>query len=81
MIMGPRLWREFLKPRLAPPYGTPEEVREETEKLLREIGRGGGYIFVPAHSVSGDVPHDNILAMLEVLREQAGAEEVIGKQI
>lgn len=140
LIMGPRIWREFLKPRLARlyarahelgavvsihccgdvdelfddlveigvnlfnpfqpevmdivalkkqyhgrlafhggmsiqrvlPFGTPEDVRKETRRLIREIGRGGGYVFAPAHQIPADVPVKNILAMVEVLTAQKG---------
>jgi uroporphyrinogen decarboxylase len=54
------------------PFGTPEEVRAEAHRLIREIGRGGGYIFAPAHAVPGDVPRENILAFMEVLQSQPG---------
>lgn len=138
LIMGPRLWREFIKPRVARmyqrvrdagkfvmihscgdvkevlpdlvevglnvfnpfqpetmdvyetkklyygrlsfygaisvqrllPYGTPDEVRSETRKLLRELGRGGGYIASPSHAVPGDTPVENLVAMIETLRGQ-----------
>jgi len=51
------------------PYGTPEEVRKETQRML-EAGRGGGLIVAPAHSIPGDCRLENMLAMLEVLRTQ-----------
>jgi uroporphyrinogen decarboxylase len=53
------------------PYGTVEDVRRETEKLLA-MGREGGYIFAPAHDVEGDVPLENMLAFLEVVQNQPG---------
>ena len=53
------------------PFGTADEVRAETRRLL-ELGREGGYIFAPAHDVEGDVPLENILAFLEELRRQPG---------
>lgn len=46
------------------PHGTPDEVRAETRRLLREIAPGGGYILSPSHSVTGDVPPENVLAFL-----------------
>jgi uroporphyrinogen decarboxylase len=54
------------------PYGTPEEVRCETRRLI-DLGREGGYIFAPAHAVPRDVPAENMAAFLEVLHEQPGA--------
>ena len=52
------------------PYGTPQQVRTEVRILLKEIGRDGGYIAAPAHSIPGDAKPENILAMLEVLGDQ-----------
>lgn len=53
------------------PFGTPDDVRRETRKLL-ELGRGGDYIFAPAHAVEGDVPLENMLAFIEELHHQPG---------
>jgi len=56
------------------PRGTPEEVRRETQRLL-ESGREGGYIFSPSHTVPPDVPPENLVAMMEVVRAQPGLAE------
>lgn len=53
------------------PFGTVEEVRAETARLI-EAGRDGGYVFSPSHSVPRDVPPENLTAMMEVLRAQEG---------
>jgi len=53
------------------PYGSVDDVRAETSRLL-EMGREGGYIFSPAHDVEGDVPLDNMLAFMELLLSQPG---------
>ncbi len=53
------------------PFGTVEDVRRETRRLL-ELGRDGGYIFAPAHDVEGDVPLENMLAAIEVVQGQPG---------
>jgi uroporphyrinogen decarboxylase len=47
------------------PYGTPEQVRAETRAVAARLGRGGGYILAPAQGVQGDVPVENIVAMIE----------------
>jgi uroporphyrinogen decarboxylase len=52
------------------PYGSADEVRRETARLL-ELGREGSYIFSPAHAVEGDVPLENMLAFIELVQQQA----------
>jgi uroporphyrinogen decarboxylase len=44
-------------------------VRRATKHHL-ELGREGGYIFAPAHSVEGEVPLENMLACIEVVQSQ-----------
>lgn len=46
------------------PYGTVEDVRRETRRLL-QLGSNGNYILSPAHAVEGDVPLENMLAFIE----------------
>jgi len=53
------------------PYGSPDDVRRETQYLL-ELGREGGYIFAPAHAVPKDVPLENMLAFIETVQAQQG---------
>ena len=52
------------------PFGSPDEVRTETRRLLREIGRGGGYLLAPAHAVPKDVPIENLAALIETVKSQ-----------
>jgi uroporphyrinogen decarboxylase len=53
------------------PYGTVEDVRAETRRLI-ELGCDGGYIFSPAHAVEGDVPVENMVAFIEEIQAQPG---------
>lgn len=48
------------------PYATPDEVRRVTKNTLEIMKQGGGYIAAPTHCIPGDVPPENVLAMLEV---------------
>ena len=56
------------------PFETKKEVIEECNKLL-ELGENGGYIFAAAHAVEGDVPIENILAMVEAVQTQPGFDK------
>jgi uroporphyrinogen decarboxylase len=56
------------------PFATSAEVRSETRRMMDLIGKGGGYIVAPTHSIPDDVPTENILAFLDVVRNQ-GAEK------
>jgi len=51
------------------PYGTPEEVRQETKKRITDLKQGGGYVFSPIHNVQPGVPPENIEAMYETFFE------------
>ncbi len=53
------------------PYGSVDDVRRETQRLL-DAGRDGGYIFAPAHAVEGDVALENMLTFIEMLQTQPG---------
>lgn len=52
------------------PHGTVEDVTREGRRLLEEMAPGGGYIFAPSHSLTGDIPPQNVDAFLELARNQ-----------
>ncbi|HEY5561294.1 MAG TPA: uroporphyrinogen decarboxylase family protein [Clostridiaceae bacterium] len=52
------------------PFGTPKEVKNETMKIMKFMGRGGGYIAGPTHAVPGDVPTENMVALMDVFMNQ-----------
>lgn len=57
------------------PHGSPDDVREETGRLLT-AGAEGGYIFAPGHAVGAEVPVENIMAMLDLLHSQPGFRDL-----
>jgi uroporphyrinogen decarboxylase len=53
------------------PFGSPADVRRETECLVK-MGAAGSYILAPAHDVEGDVTLENMLSFIEVAQGQPG---------
>ena len=53
--------------------GTVDEIRAEVRKLKREMGKGGGYILEPGITLQGDVPTENLVAMVEEMRVPASS--------
>ena len=47
------------------PFGTSDDVRQETQALMSILGKGGGYILGPSHVIQAGTPVENILAMFE----------------
>jgi len=51
------------------PFGSPEEVKMEARRVRNLMSAGGGYILAPAQEIQGDVPAENIIALIEVAQE------------
>jgi len=51
------------------PFGTPQDVRNETRRRIEELAPGGGFIFAPIHVIQAGVPAENILAWWETWQE------------
>ena len=51
------------------PLGTPEDVKIAVAKMCKEVGRGGGFIISPTHSINPDVSWENIVAFYEAVEE------------
>ena len=51
------------------PQGSPEEVKEEVRRRIKEMGKSGGYILGEVHNIQPDVPPENIVAMFKAGRE------------
>jgi len=47
------------------PFGSPQEVRDEIRRLIKELGKGGGYILAPAKPLMEDIPAENAVAVIE----------------
>jgi len=47
--------------------GNPKDVREEVRKRIDTVGRGGGLLIAPAHSVEPPTPIENIIAFFQAV--------------
>jgi uroporphyrinogen decarboxylase len=61
-------WGGSMDPREIFSRGTPEEVREETERRLDILAPGGGFVVNNIHNIMPDVPPENILAFYETAK-------------
>jgi uroporphyrinogen decarboxylase len=52
------------------PFGTPDEITAEVQKLFREMGMGGGYILAPAKGFQPETPTENAIAVIEACLNQ-----------
>ena len=50
------------------PYGAPEDVRKETESVIRLMSENGGYITCGSQTIQEDVPYENLKAFVETAR-------------
>jgi uroporphyrinogen decarboxylase len=51
------------------PNGTPEQVRDDVQRNIDALAPGGGFVFSTVHNIQAEVPPQNIMAMIETLRE------------
>ena len=51
------------------PFGSPEDVRREVRERVRVLGKGGGYICGPDHSIQKNMPAENLAALYDEARK------------
>jgi hypothetical protein len=51
------------------PYASPERVREEVLRLCEIFAKDGGFVFNTVHNIQANVPVENIVAMVEAIKE------------
>lgn len=49
--------------------GTPQAVREDVKRNIEALAKDGGFVFAAVHNIQGNVPPENVIAMVEALRE------------
>lgn len=53
------------------PYGTPEEVREETCGIIESMSKNGGYFTAPSQEIQEDVPYENLRMLIDTAQFHA----------
>ena len=54
------------------PYSTSEQVREEVLRLCDIFAKDGGFVFNTVHNIQANVPVENIVAMVDAIKEFNG---------
>ena len=52
------------------PFGSPQAVKDRIHELIATVGRGGGLLLAPTHTLEPDVPWANVEAFLAAVRDQ-----------
>jgi uroporphyrinogen decarboxylase len=51
------------------PSGTLNEVRDDVKRNIDALAPGGGFVFTTVHNIQAEVPAENIVAMIDALKE------------
>ncbi len=49
-------------------HGTPQAVRAEVQRVSAILGKGGGYLLSAVHTITDNVPAENVLALVEAFQ-------------
>ena len=62
-------------------FETPARVAEIARETMEIMGKDGGFIASPTHMVTGDIPAQNIVALLNVFQNQNKNIEITGDRL
>jgi hypothetical protein len=49
--------------------GSPDDVKNQVRDMIEIFNPGGGFVFNTVHNIQGNVPFENVLAMLDTIKE------------
>ena len=52
------------------PFGSPQQIRDEVQRLCREVGKSGGFILSTAKPLQPETPTENAVAIVEAFTNQ-----------
>jgi hypothetical protein len=50
-------------------FGTPREVKEQVKRNCEILNKNGGFVFNTIHNIQANVPLENVVAMIEALKD------------
>ncbi|MCE5347915.1 MAG: methyltransferase [Bacteroidales bacterium] len=50
-------------------FGTPAQVKDQVKSQCQILNNNGGFVFNTVHNIQANVPFENVIAMLEALKE------------
>ena len=50
-------------------FGTPQQVKEQVRRQVGILNENGGFVFNTIHNIQANVPFENVVAMLDALKE------------
>ena len=50
----------------------PDEIEAEVNRLMEEVGNGGGFVLAPCHHIQPDTPIENVLALYGAVAKNKG---------
>lgn len=65
-------WGGGIDTQITLPYASPEKVREEVLRLCDIFAKDGGFVFNTVHNIQANVPVENIVAMIDAVKEFNG---------
>ena len=65
-------WGGGIDTQVTLPYATPQKVREEVLRLCDIFAKDGGFVFNTVHNIQANVPVENIVAMIDAIKEFNG---------
>jgi len=65
-------WGGGVDTQQALPFGTPDEVYQQTKKRIEIFNRNGGFVFNAIHNIQANTPVENVVAMLKAIQEYKG---------
>jgi len=65
-------WGGGIDTQMTLPFATPSVVREEVLRLCDIFARDGGFVFATVHNIQANVPVENLVAMINAIKEFNG---------